>query len=176
MRFGGGGGWMGARSQADACCGALLVLGDLRGLPAPLQKMLEQLGDVYISLWKCSPCAWCHGVGYPPPPPSPLCFFAYAGAAANASGSFSPAEVQEVWENGGGVHHQLSHCKGVPLQKKVKCIYVPSVASHGAPEELVQLSVGLSFSALPQATAGFFLVLHLYCSRITGLLCRISSK
>lgn len=65
------------------------------GLQALLEKVLEQLGDVDISLWRCSPCARC---GISPKSPLLLCL------CCRARGSFSPAQVQEVWKNsmGGG--------------------------------------------------------------------------
>lgn len=67
-----------------------------------------------------------------------------------ASSSCSPAEVQVVWKY--GMEGRGWTPPAQPLQWHPSAgdarTYVPSVASH---EELEQLSVGSSFSALPQA-------------------------
>lgn len=78
---------------------------------------------------------------------------------------------------GGGVPPPAQPLRRRPSSEDGEMYIRASGSGTRAPAELVlQLSVGLSSSALPRATAGFFLVLRLFCSLITGPLCRGSSE
>lgn len=100
------------------------------GLQALLEKVLEQLGDVDISPWRCSPCARC---GIPPQVPSAALLVLHQSNCEHEV-RFHQHKYKKcgkkVWGEG-GFHHQLSHCEGVPLLKTVKCLYVPPVAARG---------------------------------------------
>lgn len=188
---------MGVRSRAGASCRAFLVpgtccggrphirdllrghpdtgdllwgrphFGDLRGLQAPLQKILEQLGGRVhqsVEMFTLRMVPW-HGT----PPLSPLCCWSSSERKWFLFTSRSTRSVEKQYE---GLHHQLSPAKASPFRRQwnvYTCLRQHHAGSRGAAR------CGLSF-VLPRAVVSFFLVLHVYSSLIAGPFCHISIK
>lgn len=96
---------MGAQSRA---VGPSLYQGPL-GPQAPLQKMLEHLGDVSISPWRCSPCARCVAWDTPPHPEQQRTRAVHFHQQKNKKCG------KTVWGQGGYTPH-ISYREGIPLR------------------------------------------------------------